>query len=654
MSINLLNIGKSGLLAAQVGLATTGHNISNANVAGYSRQTVLQQNAVPNQAGYGFVGTGTEVSQVKRVYDNFLAGQVRAAQSSTSALDTYHTQISQIDNLLADPSAGLSPSLQDFFKSVQDVSANPASVSSRQALLSGASSLVSRFQGLSARMNEIGTGVTSEITSSVASINSYANQIAELNTSIGNLGVNISNLPNDLLDQRDQLINEMSKYVKVSVQPGENNSVTVSIGSGQPLVLGKHAFQLATTPSPTDPSRVEVGYVTSGGISVLGERALNGGSLGGLLDFRSGTLDRVQNSLGRLAITIGMTFNEQHKLGQDQNGDPGGNFFSVDQPSVAANTHNNPTSTAVVKATISDPTKLTTSNYDVRYNGADFVVTRQSDGQKTTIAPYPQTVPQTIDGVDFAISGSAAEADNFSVKPTATGAMNMTVLITDRAKIAAGAPISTGSPIANTGNAKISAGSVDSAYLLAGNTLVAPVKLTYDKATNSLSGFPAGKPVTVTTNGVQTVYPAGTPSIPYTSGSELSFGGVHVAITGSPGNLDTFSVGPNTSGVGDNRNMALLGALQTKNILDGGKATFQGAYAEAVSFVGNTTREVEINGLASAALLQQTETAQQAISGVNLDEEAANLLRYQQAYQASGKVMQIASTLFDVIIGLGR
>lgn len=654
MSINLLNIGKSGLLAAQVGLATTGHNISNANVTGYSRQTVLQQNAMPNQAGYGFVGTGTEVSQVKRVYDNFLAGQVRAAQSSTSALDTYHTQISQIDNLLADPSAGLSPSLQDFFKSVQDVSANPASVSSRQALLSGASSLVARFQGLSARMNEIGTGVTSEITSSVASINSYANQIAELNTSIANLGVNLSNLPNDLLDQRDQLINEMSKYVKVSVQPGENNSVTVAIGSGQPLVLGKHAFQLATAPSPTDPSRLEVGYVTSGGTSVLGEHALNGGSLGGLLDFRSGTLDRVQNSLGRLAIAIGMTFNDQHKLGQDQNGMPGGAFFSVAQPTVAANTNNNLTSTAAVSATISDPSKLTTSNYDVRYDGADFIVTRQSDGQKTTIAPYPQTVPQTIDGVDFAISGGAAEGDNFSVKPTATGALNMTVLITDRAKIAAGAPISTSSPIANTGNAKISAGSVDSAYLLAGNTLVAPVTLSYDKATNSLSGFPAGKPVTVTTNGVPTVYPAGTPSIPYTSGSELSFGGVHMAITGTPGNLDTFSVGPNVSGVGDNRNMALLGALQTKNILDGGKATYQGAYAEAVSFVGNTTREVEINGLASATLLQQTETSQQAISGVNLDEEAANLLRYQQAYQASGKVMQIASTLFDVIIGLGR
>ncbi len=654
MSINLLNIGKSGLMAAQAGLATTGHNISNSNVTGYSRQTVLQRNAVPNQAGYGFVGTGTEVAQVKRVYDNFLAGQVRAAQSAASGHETVYTQISQIDNLLADPSAGLSPSLQEFFKSVQDVSANPASVASRQALLSGAGSLASRFQGLTARLQEIGSGVTSEIKGSVASINSFATQIAELNASISNLGVNESNLPNDLLDQRDQLINEMSKYVKVTVTEGENNSVTVAIGSGQPLVLGKHAFQLATTPALTDPSRLEVGYVIADTVSVLGEGALNGGSLGGLLEFRSGTLDRVQNSLGRLAVTMAITFNDQHKLGQDQNGAPGGDFFSVAAPVVAVDYRNNPTSTAALTATISDPSKLTTSDYAVRYDGANFVVTRQSDGQRTTIAPYPQTGPQTIDGVDFAISGSAAEADNFVVKPTVNGASGFAVLITDRAKIAAAAPVSTSSPLANTGNAKISAGSVDSAYLLPGNTLAAPVTLTYDLATNSLSGFPAGQPVTVTNNGVPTVYPAGTTSIPYSNGADLSFGGVHVSIAGTPGAGDKFSVGPNTSGVGDNRNMALLGALQTKNILDGGKATYQGAYAETVSFVGNTTREVQINGLASTALLEQTETAQQSMSGVNLDEEAANLLRYQQAYQASGKVMQIASTLFDVIIGLGR
>ncbi|MEG2029603.1 MAG: flagellar hook-associated protein FlgK [Janthinobacterium sp.] len=655
MTSNLLSIGKSGLLAAQVGLSTTGHNITNANVPGYNRQTVLQQTSQSNYAGYGYVGTGTEVSQIKRQYDSFMSTQVNAAQSATSSLDTYYTQISQIDNLLADSTAGLSPALQDFFKGVQDFSANPSSVASRQALLSSAGSLASRFQGLSARLAEIGDGVNSQITSNVAVINTYAKQIAELNKSISQLTVDASNQPNDLMDQRDQLVTELNKYVKATVQPGSNNTLTVSIGSGQPLVVADHSFELAATPSLTDPSRMEVGYVTGTTVSVLGDNALSGGSLGGLLEFRSGSLDRVQNSLGKVAIALASTFNEQHKLGQDLNGDMGGDFFKVPDPVIGADRRNSSSNTTVLSAKVSDPTRLTSSDYSLKYDGSNYVVTRQSDGARTVINPYPQTGPQTIDGVDFSISGTAAEGDNYVIKPTANGAAGLAVLVTDRNKLAAGAPIATDAPVTNTGTGKLSAGSVDKAYLTPGNALTAPVTLTYDKTNNALSGFPAGQAVTVKgTNGNSTTYPAGTANIPYAPGDSFSFGGVNVSMTGVPAQGDKFNIKPNTGGVGDNRNAALLAGLQTKNILDGGNATFQGSYAETVSFVGNKTREVQVSGLASLALLQQTTTQQQAVSGVNLDEEAANLLRYQQAYQACGKVMQIASTLFDVVIGLGR
>ncbi|MGK5078216.1 flagellar hook-associated protein FlgK [Janthinobacterium sp. HLX7-2] len=655
MTSNLLSIGKSGLLAAQVGLSTTGHNITNANVAGYNRQVVLQQTAQFNNAGYGFVGNGTEVSQVKRQYDGFMAAQVNSAQATTSALDAYHTQISQIDNLLADSTAGLSPAMQDFFNGVQDFSSNPSSVSSRQALLSSANSLVTRFQGLSARLSEIGSGVNSQITSNVAVINTYAKQIAELNTAIGSLTVNESNQPNDLLDQRDQLVTELNKYVKATAQPGSNNSITISIGSGQPLVVGERNFELAATPSLTDPNRVEVGYVTGNTVTVLAENSLSGGSLGGLLEFRSGTLDRVQNSLGKVAIALATTFNEQHKLGQDLNGDMGGDLFKVPDPVIGADRRNSSSSTTVLSAKISDPSKLTASDYALKYDGANYVVTRQSDGARTIINPYPQTAPQTIDGVDFSISGTAAEGDNFVIQPTVNGAAGLGVLISDRNKLAAGAPIATGAPVSNTGAGKLSAGSVDNAYLTPGNGLTGTVTLTYDKAGGSLSGFPPGQAVTVKgLDGNSTTYPAGTANIAYKEGDNFNFGGINVSMTGVPAQGDTFTIAPNAGGVGDNRNAALLAGLQTKNILDGGKATFQGSYAETVSYVGNKTREVQVSGLASLALLQQTSTQQQSVSGVNLDEEAANLLRYQQAYQACGKVMQIASTLFDVVIGLGR
>jgi flagellar hook-associated protein 1 FlgK len=652
MAGNILSIGKSGLFAAQAGLTTTGHNIANANVAGYSRQVVVQSTTQAQDYGYGFVGSGTQVAEIKRYSDDFLNAQVRSAQASTSSLSSFYAQISQIDNMLADTTSGLSPALQDFFKGVQDVASNPASVASRQALLSTADSLASRFQGLNGRLQEIRDGVNSQITSNVTLINSYADQIAQLNDQIGAFGPNAQ--PNDLLDKRDQLVLDLNKQIKATVVAGDNNSLTVSIGSGQPLVVGKKAFALAANPSPTDPSRLEIGLVTGTKAVPLPEAVLSGGELGGLLEFRASTLDRTQNSLGRIAISLASTFNAQSRLGQDDAGNPGGDFFVQAAAAVGKNQNNALTSTTVVSAAVSDPTQLTQSDYKLAFDGTNFTVTRLSDNQQTVINPFPQAVPQTIDGVDFSVSGNATAGDSFLVRPTINGAAQFALAITDRSKIAAAAPISTSAPISNTGTGKIGEGSVDSNYLLPGNALAAPVTLTFDKATGTLSGFPAGQAVTVTDiNGVATSYPAPAGAVPYAAGSKYSFGGVNIDFTGLPGNGDTFTVGPNTSGVGDNRNMRLLGALQAKPILDGSTATYQSAYAELVSFVGNKTREVQVNGQAGDALLAQATASQQQVSGVNLDEEATNLLKYQQAYQAAGKVMQIASTMFDALLALG-
>ncbi|HEY0061116.1 MAG TPA: flagellar hook-associated protein FlgK [Telluria sp.] len=652
MAGNILNIGKSGLFAAQAGMATTGNNITNASVAGYSRQLVVQASATTQNIGVGFIGSGTQISDIKRYSDNFLNNQVRTATSSSSALDSYYAQIKQVDNLLSDPTSGLSPALQDFFKGVQDLASNPSSSASRQAVMSSADSLAARFQGLNGRLQEIRDGVNTQIDTNVTLINSYASQIAQLNEQITAVSGGNQGMPNDLLDARDQLVLELNKQIKATVVQGDNNSITVSIGNGQPLVVGKKSFQLATVTSPTDPGRTQVGYVTGSKVTVLADSAMAGGELGGLIEFRTQSLDRAQNSLGRIAVTIAATFNEQHKLGQDLNGSPGVDFFKEAAPVVAPSRDNALSSTAVVTATISDPSKLTTSDYKISYNGSNYTVTRQSDNQQTIINPYPQTVPQTIDGVDFAINGVSTTNDNFLVRPTINGAGQFGVALTDRSKIAAASPIVTATPITNTGSAKLGEGSIDAAYLTPGYALSAPVTLTYT-APGGLSGFPAGQAVTVTNNGASTVYPAGTSPIPFTAGANYSFGGVNLSFTGAPATADTFTVGPNTNGVGDNRNARLLGQLQTTNTMEGGRATYQSSYAEMVSFVGNKTREVQVNGVAGAKLLDQARNSQQSVSGVNLDEEASNLLRYQQAYQAAGKVMQVASTLFDTLLTLG-
>ena len=225
--MSLLSIGKSGLLAAQVGLSTTGHNIANANVPGYSRQTLVQSNTQPQGSGGYFIGTGTEVTQIKRQYDDFLTKQLLGAETKAASLNGFYAQISQIDNLLADSTSGLSPALQDFFKGVQDATANAATDASRSAMLSTANTLAARFQGLNDRLNEISDGVNSQITATVTQINSYAEQIGKLNNDIAGLTVDPSKAPNDLLDQRDQLINELNKHIRTDVITQSDGSFSV-------------------------------------------------------------------------------------------------------------------------------------------------------------------------------------------------------------------------------------------------------------------------------------------------------------------------------------------------------------------------------------------------------------------------------------------
>jgi flagellar hook-associated protein 1 len=656
---NILNIGQTGLNAAQLGLATTGHNIANAATPGYSRQLVIQSTPLAQNVGVAFVGNGTSVTEIKRAYNDYLSNQVVTAQTSQGQLGTFYSQIQQIDNMFADPTSGLSPTLQNFFSTIQNVAANPTSGASRQTMLASANTLASQFQSMDGQLSDIRQGVNEQITSTIGTINAYATQIAALNDAISKAQLGSDLKPaNDLLDQRDQVLSDLSKQVQVSVvKQGDNYNVF--IGNGQPLVVSNQSFTLAPIASTTDISRLEVGYQQSNGTVVaLPESSITGGALGGLFDFRTQSLDQAQNALGRMAIGLATTFNAQHELGQDQNGALGGAFFNVGTPVVTPSTLN--TGSAVVSATISNVSALTTSNYDLQITTAAipaapavpttpgvYKLTRLSDGSVTTFSAFPQTV----DGVDFNIaSGSIANGDEFLIKPTIAGASSLSVAITDTAKIAVAAPIRTAATLANSGSGQISAGAVDSSYTA--SAVTPAVTLTYNSGTNKLSGFPASMAVTVTNNGTSTVFAAGTP-VTYTDGATISFGGVSFTLSGVPANGDTYTIGPNSNGAGDNRNALLLGALQNTNTLVNGTTSYQGAYGLLVNSIGNKTRELEVTSSAADKLVTNAVASQQAVSGVNLDEEATNLMKYQQAYQACGKVMQTASKMFDVLLSLG-
>lgn len=561
MASSILSVGQSALAAAQVGISTTGHNIANASTPGYSRQVVIQSTATAQNFGYGFVGQGAEISSVKRIYNDYLGEQVNSAQSSHSGLSTYYNQIKQIDNMLGDSSAGLSPAIQNFFKGLNDLAANPSAVSSRQATLSSAEALASSFQSMDGRFDEIRQGVNLEIAGTVDTINGYAKQIAELNATIGKLqGATGSNVPNDLYDQRDQLVLDLSKEVKATVVKQDGGNYSIYIGNGQALVVGTQSYSLMATAKVGDLQNLEVSYQLGANTVALAESSLNGGKLGGLFDFRSQILNPAQDALGSLAKSIAETFNAQHKLGQDLNGDPGGDFFTFVEP----------------------------------------------------------------------VAGMPPRAKNFSV---ALGS-------TDTSKVAAAAPVLTQTGSTNSGLGKISAGVVNTTPAPTLPLTIPAATLTYDALTQNFTVLPTGLVAADT--------------IAYSAGQPIVIGDVSFTITGAPNTGDTFRVGPNAGAVGDSRNALLLAGLQTSNTSIGGTTTYQGAYSQLVSLVGNKTRELQVTGESEKQRLSLVVQTQQGVSGVNLDEEASNLLRYQQAYQAAGKVMQIASDMFDVLLSLGR
>jgi flagellar hook-associated protein 1 FlgK len=634
MSNSVFGIGITGLAAAQAALVTSGHNIANAATPGFHRQRVELQNATPQPTGDGFLGSGVDIVTISRVYSAFLDNQVTQAQGRLAELETYHDQISEIDRLLADPNSGLTPAIEEFFRAVHDVGASPASVASRQAMLSGAETLVGRFHSLDGRFGEMQEANNRQIRDMVTSINSLSTQVANLNQSILAAKANgaQTHSANDLMDQRDAVITELNQLVGVSTAVQGDGSVNVMIGNGQNVVVGQQALTLAAVPSIENPNRMEVAYNSGGVASVITDN-LTGGKLGGVLAFRSESLDPAANSLGRIATAFAGTFNAQHLLGQDLNGNAGVNFFNTLTPTIVAKTTN--AGNGVLNAAIADPGSLTTSDYRVGYNAGTYTVTRLNDGVQSSFA----TLPQTVDGVSFNLaSGTPSNGDSFLVQPTRYGARDVTVALKDGARIAAAAPMRTLSGAANTGTAAISSGSVNPPAPTDVN-LRQTVTITFTSATTfDVTGTGTGNPT----------------GVAYSSGSPITYNGWTAQISGVARTGDTFTVQANLGGISDNRNVQLLADLQTKNTIGGGTATYQSAYSQTVSAIGAKTREVGVTANAQASLVKQTEEAQQSLSGVNLDEEAANLIRYQQAYQASGKMIEIAARLFDTLLALGR
>ena len=648
MANSIFSIGLSGLAAAQAGLSTTGHNIANINTPGYSRQETLFGTKFPQFLGGSFYGRGVDITGVRRIYSEFLVAQALSSRAEASYLGALNTELSQLDNLFGDPASGLSPALNEFFAGVNAVAAHPSDGPSRQSMLSSANALVSRFRQIDGQLSALQQSNDDQIASAVTAVNSYVDQIAGLNRRINEIARASAggSAPGDLLDQRDHLVGKLNDLIGARAITQSDGTYNVFLASGQALVVGQESHHLRALPDAADPRKLQVALELGGGTLLrLQSSDVQGGSLGGIVAYRDGALAKAQNELGRIAAVMTQAFNAQHRLGVDLAGQPGSDVFSVPAPTWSSNANN--TGSAVIAPTVADASALTASDYELRFTGGNWTVTRLSDNTAQTFA----SLPQTVDGVTFAVSGGApAAGDSFLVQPTRYAARDLAMLLSDPARIAAAAPVRTSLGATNTGNATISGGAVSTAYLA--SPLAASLTLSYNAGTNLLTGFPPTQAVTVTVNGASTTYAAGAP-VPYTAGATLSFGGIEVSVSGAPANGDTFALAPNTNGVGDNRNAKLLAALASENVV-GGMTTLSGALGQLVGNVGSATHETAIEYEAQAAMLAQTEAAMQSVSGVNLDEEAANLQRFQQAYQAAGQVMRIADSLFDTILDIHR
>lgn len=544
---SIINSAMSGLSAAQAALSTTSNNITNYTVAGYSRQTTILAQANSTLQGSSYYGNGVNISGVQREYDEFITSQLRGSSATYSAVNTQYNQISNIDDLLSTSTTSLSTSIQSFFTNLQNVVSNADDPSARQSMLSYAQGLVNQFQSTSQYLTNMQSSVNTDVTSSVDQINTYTTQIADLNKQIAKLTTGNGDAPNNLLDQRDQLVNDLNNVVGVTVSQ-QDGAYVVSMANGLTLVNGTKSNDLVAMNSSSDPTRTTVGYVdkTAGNVEIP-EKLLTTGSLGGILAFRTQDLDLAQNQLGQLAAAFTTSFNEVHKEGYDSNGDQGVDFFNIGSPTVLSNSKNSQPG-ATVTAEWSDSSALKASNYTVSYDGTNWTATRASDNVKISLTPVTSGTDTTLsfDGLTLNVSGTAAKNDSFVVKPVQNVIAGMSVAITDETQIAA-----------------------------------------------------AGA----------------------------------------------------TGGESDNRNAQKLLDLQDANVVNG-NATLAQAYASIVSTVGNKTSSLETASTTQENVVTQLTDRQQSVSGVNLDEEYANLTKYQQYYMANAQVLQTASAIFDALMSI--
>ncbi len=669
MSSSILNIGVQALNANQTALSYTGQNIANVNTEGYTRQTVTFSTQQPPILG-------VEITDINRITDQFLVRQVWSDTSALSSNQAFSEKIALLDKMLVSESSSLSSSMDSYFESLQQVVDDPLFIANRELFLAEAKSLTNSFTDFDANLREQGELINTELRSMTNTVNSITQNIAELNVQIGTLEASGQN-SNALQDKRDLLVKELSGYVTINVIEEKGSNYNIMMGQGQPLVIGSSAAQLQLRNSESDPSQLDI-FMVNGDITANVTGQLGQGSIGGLQRYQSEVLNPTISEVGRLAIVFTETMNEQHRKGMDLNGDFGANLFSpIETGQVTANsTNKTPANSAYVN--FYDVTELTASDYEVKFDGIDsFTITRLSDGRKfdmsefTDLASLPadqQTLSQdkvfewvdnrlkiSMDGMTVHLDASSnySVGDSFLVQPTRTGAQLMDTEITNPKLLALASPLRVEPATTNSGNAEITAIEVTSAKdtsALRSGTATLPLEIVFNA------------PVEGSDVPTFTVYDMSDPDNPvvfddmenlaYVEGEPIVLEDYQITLDNQPNPGDRFTIEQNTDGYSDNTNALAMSDFQSEPLVNG--FSYQDTYGQLLAKVGTQASTSEIAYASSKAVLTSSENALQSVAGVNLDEEAANLVKFQQAYSASAQLISAFQTIFDSLISAVR
>jgi flagellar hook-associated protein 1 FlgK len=668
MSFNLLNIANSGIRANSELLQTTSKNIANVNTEGYVRERTEFTTMIDNQVGRG---------QTYRLLNEFAQKQLNRDTSNKSFFDQFVSEASRVDQIFSEKSNSLSTSINSMFNNVQEALNQPSSTVARSLVMSDAQNLIDQMDRLAGIVSEQKAVVNEQLEIFSEEANTLIESISSLNQEIAGVhGTKNEADASSAYNERDKAIRDLSKLIDIETLDGPNGEKQVFMGTGEAVVMQNGSFNLFSISGDPDANFKELRLDVNGGQAVpleIDPTKLKG-KIGGLLAFRDDILVPAQNQIGQMGIALADSFNQQNRLGMDANGELGGDIFDI--PTVSAFVYQANTGTANMSATVEagKGSELPASDFVITYTGNPNEVSIQpidNKGEPLGSASLAVIPPSGIIdsaaitsgesfGLELNVTGAGNAGDQFQIKLNSGAAGNISLTTGRGEDIALASPIRTADGLDNTGTGTISPGDVSD--------------VTTGSFTNplGLANGPISIVKTANANEYQLTDGNGTTTFTVTppannilaqAGPPYDGYGFDFNIEGVPATGDTFNLEFNEGGFDDNRNGQKLADLQNtdlvrQNVVASASAdnhkTLNQAYAGLVTDVGVVTSQAKTNGAAFDALAQQSEAWYESLSGVNLDEEAANLLRFQQSYAASAQVLSAARSIFDTLLSAAR